>query len=57
MELHKFHIRDFSTRSKGYGNPITGCDIRVTGIQINFSRPTSAQNGKTRFEHDNLLIL
>ena len=44
MELHKFHITQFTTGSKCHGMPVGGGDFRVRGFAIEPASPPRGEN-------------
>ena len=44
MKLHKFHVCHAATCAPGHGDAVTGADVRVGGIQVNFARATGSRD-------------
>ena len=45
MKLHKFEIGHRCPGTVSHGNPVTRCNVRITGVKINLS---GAAGGKNR---------
>jgi hypothetical protein len=53
MKLDELHVCDGSARAIGHGNTVAGGDIRVGGIEIDFSATARRQEGDRRRERFN----
>jgi hypothetical protein len=50
MKLNELHICDLGSRSPGHGHAISGRDIRITRVQINFAATAGREHDPVRPE-------
>ena len=48
MKLNEFQVRKLSACLVGYGEPVSGGDVRIAGIEIDFAGPARAQQHGVR---------
>src|SRR5271166_4131613 len=50
MELHKFHVTDFSSRAKGHGYAVASGYSRIRSVAVHLSQTAGGEENGTGFD-------
>ena len=48
VELHEFHVGEGRSGAVRHGHSVTGSDVGVAGVEIDFPRPSGGEHGNRR---------